>query len=80
MKGVAGIGGACDVGISRERAVPVVPVGEDLAVVVHLDLQHLVLVQPAGNGPPESLEGSREESERKRLKGSVMFDVSVGSR
>lgn len=61
MKGVTRPGDACDVEIGRERLFPAVPVGKDLAVVVDLDLKHLVLVQPAGNGPPESLEESRRE-------------------
>lgn len=32
-----------------------VPVGEDFAVVVHLNLEHLVSIQPAGNGPSKCL-------------------------
>lgn len=37
-----------------------VPVGEDFAVVVDLDLQHLVSIQPAGNGPTKRLEGAKQ--------------------
>lgn len=63
MKRVTLCGGACDVEISRQRLLPV---GENLAVVVHLDLQHLVPVQPAGYGPPESLEESRASDQRRK--------------
>lgn len=31
------------------------PVGKYFAVIVHLDFQHLVSIQPAGDGPPKYL-------------------------
>lgn len=31
------------------------PVGENFAVVVNLDLKHLISIQPAGNGPSKHL-------------------------
>lgn len=32
------------------------PVGKDLAVIVHLDLQNLIFIQPAGYRPPKHLQ------------------------
>lgn len=38
-----------------ELVYSTIPVGEDLAVIVHLDLQHFVSIQLAGNGPSKCL-------------------------
>lgn len=47
--------------LSRCQHTPVhlglaLPVGKDLAVIVHLDLQNLIFIQPAGYRPPKHLQ------------------------
>lgn len=37
------------------------PVGKDLAVIVDLDLQNLIFVQPAGYRPPKHLQLKQTE-------------------
>lgn len=61
--------------MSRSIGNDCLPVGENLAVVVHLDLQHLVLVQPAGNGPPERLEESRASDQRRKKLRNIRVGV-----
>lgn len=43
------------------------PVGENFAVIVHLNLQHLVSIQSAGNRPSKYLEKKREYNVFRRL-------------
>lgn len=52
-----------------DNQIPTLPVGKDFAVIVHLDLQHLVLVQLAGDGPPECLKENTERDECRCSKG-----------